>query len=41
MSDELDRDVAEGERFERRLFWRSPLILVVIAGVITARALWG
>jgi hypothetical protein len=41
MSDELNRDVAAGERFERRLFWRALLILLVIAAIVTARALWG
>ena len=41
MSDDLDRDVAAGERFERRLFWRALLIVLVITAVIAARALWG
>jgi hypothetical protein len=41
MSDELNKDIADGERFERRLFWRALLIVLVIAAVIAARALWG
>ena len=41
MSDDLDRDVAAGERFERRLFWRALLIVLLIGAVVAARALWG
>ena len=41
MSDDLDRDVAAGERFERALLWRALVIVLVIAAVVAARALWG
>ena len=39
MSEELDTDRALGERFERALFWRELLIVVVVAGVLVARGL--
>ena len=41
VSDDLDRDVAAGERFERALVWRALVIVLVIAAVVAARALWG
>ena len=41
MSENLERDVAAGERFERALLWRALVIVLVIAAVVTARALWG
>ena len=41
MSENLERDVAAGERFERALLWRALVIVLVIAAVIAARALWG
>jgi hypothetical protein len=41
VSDDLDRDVAAGQRFERALLWRALLIVLVIAAVVATRALWG
>ena len=41
MSENLERDVAAGERFERALLWRALVIVLVIAAVVATRALWG
>jgi hypothetical protein len=41
VNEELDRDRADGERFERALFWRELLIVAVVAGVLVLRGLYG
>jgi hypothetical protein len=41
MSDEVDPDRRDDERFERAVFWRELVIVAIIAGVIVLRALYG
>jgi hypothetical protein len=40
VSEELDTDRANGERFERALFWRELLIIAAVAGVLVLRGLF-